>query len=321
MRRFCGEMPFNLGPELLQQNKKITQTSQRQRAIAQVPFSSVFYCSNPLAAILTRRRAQIFYLLVASLARIKDITHFFEGPPKIDPATEISRRLRFVEIERRDGSMRNTSSNVGPSISTFGVMKKNVPVGDVLFRRCGGGAIEYVFAQPVEWDAWYFQTSVDALCDQDPVRFYIQESDDGIEWRTIGSSMAAQVAQTTIFLNGQFSTSPKRLHRHTFRLLRPTMCGYYILMLLGDLQNFGLAVCGFLGRERLGACVPNIQAVCFVLFQLAAAWSARPSEGDCSAFVYVYLAAMQVAPAQAARASRARCAASGVLAPRCVSPQ
>jgi hypothetical protein len=297
MFTFKGDIQYNLGrksgvPTLATGSKR----KYRHRAMAQVPFTSVFYCSNPLAAILSRRRTQIFYLLVASLARIKDVSYLFqEQRQSDDPMTEISRRLRFVEIERRDGSLRNMSSNIGPYISAFGVLKENTPVGDITYRESRRGAIEYVFAQPVEWDAWYFQTSADAVCDHDPVRFAIEESDDGVDWRTVGSSMAAQVAQTTIFLNGQFSTSPQRSRRHTFRLLRPTMCGYYILMILGDLQNFGLAVCGFLGRERLGACIPNIQAVCFVLCQLAAAWSASMAEGDCSAFVYVYFAAMQVA--------------------------
>jgi hypothetical protein len=291
MRNYAREKlaEFNLFP---QNEVKI----QRLRATAQVPFSSVFYCSNPLAAVLTRKRTQIFYLLIAILAKIKDVTFLFEEPKSL-PTTEISHRLRFVEIERRDGALRNKSGNVGPFISAFGVMKNNLPVGTVTHRYNGRGVIEYMFAQPVEWDAWYFQTSADALSDQDPVRFAIEESEDGVKWRTVGSSMVAQVARTTIFLHGRFNTSRERSHRHTFRSLRPTMCGFYILMLLGDLQNFGLALCGFLGRERLGACVPNIQAACFVLCQLVAAWSANAAEGDCSAFVYLYFAAMQVRPA------------------------
>ena len=105
--------------------------------------------------------------------------------------------------------------------------------------------------------------------------------------------MSMQITKETLFLHGYFPTSKARGFRHDFHVLAPSFFGYFAVRFLGDFQAICLALCGWLGLERLGAQLPNVQVCLFVVSMLIASSSTRPSEGDYSVIPHLYFSAMQ----------------------------
>jgi hypothetical protein len=272
---------------------RVKTTKYRQKAVGKVPFSSVFYCSNPLAAILTRRRTHLFYFITAIITRIPDIVYLFSSQHP-EPTWPRSNFLKFTVLEHRNRVQNTSHPELGTAISAFGVIRNNLVVGEVASLWREGGSAVVRFESTVEWDEWFFTTSsVEQTASDDPIRFMLEGSIDGKEWEVVGSSMSALAGRTAVFLHGRFDTSLNRAHRHTFRVLRPTLFGYYIIATLGDLQNTGLLLCGICGRERLGGNIPNVQALLFMTSQLVAAWGAPLANGDRTRLIYLHFAAMQ----------------------------
>jgi hypothetical protein len=260
----------------------------RRQALAKIPFSSIFYCSNPLAAALTRKRTQIFFFLLAALG---NLTEFWPAQLFEDLSLQRSLQIRFNGLERRGGRSAKISCISGPGISSLGITQNEKPISSHTLFEESENSMTISFDQPTMWNGWYFVTS-DASPECDPVKFSL-EAFDGSKWKTVGSSMAMQVTQETVFLHGHFETSRVRGARHDFHVLAPSFFGYFAVRFLGDIQGISIALCGWLGRERLGAQLPNVQASLFVLSMLIATCFTHPSKGDYSVVPHLYFGMMQ----------------------------
>ena len=170
------------------------QMTFRSKAMSRVPFSSVFYCSNPLAAALTRRRTQLFFF---GLAIVANITEFWPLQLLDDLMLRKSKQLKFTKLESRspvsesDVACTNSQSCSGPGISSFGVTMNGHPVKVDADFRVDGPSMIVDFKEPVEWNGWYFVTG-DFDPRHDAVRFKLETSDGG-ERETVGSSSWTQV--------------------------------------------------------------------------------------------------------------------------------
>ena len=263
----------------------------RQNALRKIPFSSIFYCSNPLAAALTRKRTQIFFFLLAMVGNLSEFwpTQIFQ-----DLSVQSSVKIRFTTLARRRSSTAvssNQCSFAGPGIAELGLYKSGQLISVGNSSAVSENSITLSFDAPVEWNEWFFITGA-ASPEDDPIKFSL-ETFDGSKWKTIGSSLSMQVTKETLFLHGRFETSTERGARHTFYVLAPSFFGYFAVRFLGDFQGFAMAVLGALGKERLGAQVPNVQASLFVLSMLIASCYPDRTKGDYSAIAHLYFGAMQ----------------------------
>ena len=285
---------FESGPNIIRSpsiNKIEMDVSStfRRKALAKIPFSSVFYCSQPLAAALTRKRTLIFFF---ALAVIGNLTEFWPAQVFEDLSAQKSQQIRFNVFERRGIHISaSTRCPFGPSIASLGITSNGKPISFPNKSTASESSITMSFDPPVEWNGWFFVTDHRSP-ECDPVKFSL-ETFDGSKWKTVGSSMSMQVTKETVFLHGYFQTSKERGVRHDFDILAPSFFGYFAVRFLGDGQGIGIALCGFLGRERLGAQLPNVQAFLFVVSMLIASCFTDPSKGDYSAIPHLYFGLMQ----------------------------
>ena len=156
-------IPYREGKTKFRQRLSETIQSDetcRRLAMARVPFSSMFYCSNPLAAALTRRRTQIFFV---ALALLGNVSEFWPAEVFKEHTLRVASQVRFSALEWR-GGCQNATCLTSPGVSSFGltlrgedltVEKKQVQVQ----QHIEGPSIRLVFSAPVEFNGWYFTTS------------------------------------------------------------------------------------------------------------------------------------------------------------------
>jgi hypothetical protein len=201
----------------------------RHRALAKIPFSSIFYCSNPLAAALTRKRTSVFFLC---LALVGNVSEFWPSQLFRDHRVRESLKLRFTSIGRRDAQAESCTTE--RAIALLGISRSGIDISVPNRTEHSGSSITVSFDHPVQWDAWHFLTAHGPRAN-DPVRFSL-DAFDGDAWKTVGSSLAVQVSTETVFLHGRFATSESRGARHDFDVLGPTFFGYFAVRFLGDMQ-------------------------------------------------------------------------------------
>jgi hypothetical protein len=281
------------GPKILQRHFKDQMKwdsfrTYRLKALEKIPFSSIFFCSNPLAAALTRKRTQFFCF---ALAMVGNLSESWMGQVVEDLTIQKSLGLRFNVIARRSSGVASSHCGFAPSVGALGLTHKGKMISVQNTSVNFESYMQVSFDLPVKWNAWFFVTSNNSP-ECDPVKFSL-ETFDGSHWKIIGSSMSMQVTKETVFLHGHFATSDARGFRHDFNVLAPSFFGYFVVRFLGDFQAFSIALCGWLGWERLGAQLPNVQVVLFVFSMLIASTYTRPSQGDYSVLPHLYFATMQ----------------------------
>ena len=159
--------------------------------MSRVPFSSVFYCSNQLAAALTRRRTQLFFL---ALAIVGNLSEFWILTIMDDFMLQKSKHLKFTNLQSRQVSSDNKDPALnGPGIRSFGLTLNGRPVQQEGDYTIDGSTMTLDFKEDVEWNGWYFETDASDP-GRDAVRFMLEAKHDG-QWELVGSSSWAQVDQ------------------------------------------------------------------------------------------------------------------------------
>ncbi len=272
-------------------------SNPRIKALACVPFSSVFYCSNPVAALLTRNIFIAACLLSAIVGYAPEVIHVQSSRASNIRA---SSKVKFTNLQQRDGCRVNASSVeemcvLGPGIAHFGLIRGTEDVNLNRNTSTMGPSVILYFPSVVHWDSWYFVTT-DTDPERDSIRFVLESQVEDDTWETVGSSMSMQVSKNTYFLHthefGTFATSLGRAERHELDSLGPTLFGYYLVRWIGDGHNLVLAFLGAIGRECLASHVPVLMCVLFSCCQLIAAFQADTSRGDYSAVSYLFFGLM-----------------------------
>ena len=151
--------------------------------------------------------------------------------------------------------------------------------------------IEFEFSSAHRWNGWFFEMSPHLNF---PTRFAVYTKIDD-EWRQVGSSSFVQIADNTIFLNGNYV--PLRDQNH-FKLSGPGYFGFWLSRLVGGVFFTGLFVSGVTGRARTG--VPLLCSSFLIIFlglQVVEAFSTFELNGNysyiaCSIIVLFYCTAV-----------------------------
>ena len=169
-----------------------SQKTLRSRAMSRVPFSSVFYCSNPLAAALTRRRTQLFFL---ALAVVGNLSEFWPLHIMDDFMLQKSKHLKFTNLQSRIVCPDNICRDgpACPGIRSFGLTLNGQPLQLAGDYNTHNASITLDLKEAIEWNGWYFETDASDP-GRDAIRFMLEAKHDG-QWETVGSSSWAQVDQ------------------------------------------------------------------------------------------------------------------------------
>ena len=250
----------------------------RRIAVQSVPFSSIFYCSNPLAAALTRRRCQAFFLFIA-LLHLPDTIKFARWR---EFTVLTSQRFRFTMIpsESVDKNM--------PFMISFGITMDGKELDAIDQNHSWGEPGYFNFSKSLTWNGWFFETSPSLNA---PTKFSLFTEIDGA-WRQVGSSSFVQVADNTLFLTGPYSPSEGR---NRFQLSYPGVCGHWLCRISGGLNTAGLFLSGATGRARVGSTFFSLSFfLSFMALQLIEAYSTFGQNGNhsyipCFILFFVYL--------------------------------
>jgi hypothetical protein len=248
----------------------------------------MFYCSNPLAAALTRRRTQFFYLFLG----ISHLPQFFEfvkyvsnGVPWEQQFFMSSQHFRFELLESRDSSCQGNWSRL--SSSTFGLTRNGKKIDTAPnFWNSTGSVVLFSFQAPVEWSGWYFNVGVPSPSPCDPMRFSFHtltsipgpftNASATTPWKQVGSSSSVQVAATTVFLNGRYEqglggdgneVGGGGGRTHHFHVQGPKFWGFLVARLVGGAVLLGMAYFGATRRARVGELLPHAFSALFISCQ------------------------------------------------------
>ena len=256
----------------------------RSCAVRGVPFSSIFFCSNPLAAGLTRRRLQVFFLILGLL----HLPQFYEFARWKEFTVLKSQCFRFTILDTDfldPMQIRDVSFGLTLDGTVLETMQKHHSLAESFMFNLTSAHV---------WNGWFFEISPHQ---GGRAKFSLHSIVDG-EWRQVGSSSFAQVADTTVFFNGVYAASPGRNH---FQLSSPGYWGFWVNRLLGGVSSLGLAVSGAMRRCRTGSsfCC-NVFFTTSIAIQLLEAWGTRALNGNhsyvvCLALSVIYAGAILLA--------------------------
>jgi hypothetical protein len=247
----------------------------KQTAFALIPFTSLFYLSQPSAALLSRRRTQIFILFFAILySRVSNRQTTFADYKVLKFTAMQIRDQQYLESTFRahdfqqldpeqfrcsgvDPYNKNSNQSMS-SISAFGILWNGEDVVAPHRTYQDGQSHYIVFCEPVEWNGWYFETSRIADPRLDPLRFAVHGY-DGRSWTLVGSSSYVGASIGITFFHATHATSEARGYRECFDLARHAPGGPIII----SATAFTLFVCGFAQRGELGR---NVMVAFFFLW-------------------------------------------------------
>ena len=243
-----------------------------------VPFSSIFFCSNPLAAGLTRRRLQAFFLILGLL----HLPQFYEFARWKEFTVLKSQSFRFTLFDT-DFLDQTHIRQISLGLTLDGMVIETMEKQHALSE-----SMVFNFTSAHVWNGWFFEISPDQ---GGRTKFSLHSMVNGA-WRQVGSSSFAQVADTTVFFDGLYHASPGRNH---FQLSSPGYWGFWVNRLLGGVSSLGLAVSGAMRRCRTGSsfCC-NVFFTTSTVIQLVEAYSTRAVNGNHSYIVCLVLAVIYV---------------------------
>jgi len=154
------------------------------QALEQAGLSSVWDDTHPFTAALFKPwtpfvvSAYILYILADFAVTVYMVA---------EDRRVLARHFRFTALETRDPSR----GVRGPGISGLGVVRKQdrplTLLAPVDRRAVSNASHTISFAEPVWMNGWWFETSFGPAGD-DPVRFRLDSSLDGVVWSQVGSS-------------------------------------------------------------------------------------------------------------------------------------
>ncbi len=189
-----------------------------RKATQCVPFSCLFYTSRPLEAALTRRLTQVCFALFGLFVLWKTQSSSLELVPK-------SHYLRFTILEQRSTIFNacQFSEMSCHHSSPYGLAHVGLMLNDAYIKEShinfSQGEIFISFANPVDWNAWYFVTSTDHGPEHDPVRFVLHSYQGG-KWHVVGSSSHWKFLSGVVFFHTSFYTPIERGSHVTFNVFK-----------------------------------------------------------------------------------------------------
>ena len=276
-------------------------------ALREVPFSSIFYSSRPLAFTLTRRRTQAFFFIIAILCITKKAT-----PDRVSGEVAVtSNRVRFSVLANRNENIAFFSTPFFAS-SLTNTKHLSIPNRKVTVEKIGllyndqnisreeqllyieGSSIILDFPKPVRWNSWYFVTSNQSP-DSDPVRFMVESHANG-EWRTVSSSTEIPVLGGVVFMNGYYATTTERGGIEKFDLfvrepIKITLQTILLNLVAGTIYLL-ISMAGLCGVEHLAVELAKLRAACGVavnLLHLGLLVNHRSPAWDCEAVQAPYI--------------------------------
>ena len=130
---------------------------------------------------------------------------------------------------------------------------------------------------PVEWNGWRFETGEGWLRNSTVVRFSLYAR-EGV-WRQVGSSTLMQVADATIYLDGEQVLPSSHIFR-TLPLEGPRPYSFLLARTYGGVFIFAIAFFAAMGRVRLAALMPAAFSYSFILHNLYETLRTPPYHGD-----------------------------------------
>ncbi|EKX33293.1 hypothetical protein GUITHDRAFT_120506 [Guillardia theta CCMP2712] len=245
-----------------QSTDSVPESSPDERlryAMRHVPLGSVLRCSNPIAAALSFRIVQVFFILTGGLGLLSVIADLRGGVNSLQAPSSESFKFRVLQTRGGGGSRRF-------SVDSFGLQHEQ-------------GCVE-VSASSNMMRMDEVDESVLYISTREPL-FSVW---DGQDWVKVGSSSSISHSGAVTFLDGLHPTSIERLEVQDFRIKGPRLVP--IIDGLGRLLLFGMLLLSgvggamekhFFGQTILKLCHPMIAvlflAEFFVLCSSAGKWT------------------------------------------------
>ena len=213
------------------------------------------FCSNPIAAGVSKRRFQIALCLVAAFYCWRVYTGtIILAKGSIGAFQCSSARMRVLE---QQGITRN-SFPINQTISSFGLLRDGcaVPGGNVSFQIDHEQLVVRVdFPSPINANGYYFVTSEAGSSGADPVRWTVEVLEyNSSAWLQVGASAWRQYSDGTLGLYSQlpFPTPTSRDYRVTvdYRIPWEWIVDAVVANIIYAAGWFSSAFTGLIGREH-----------------------------------------------------------------------
>ena len=234
-------------------SEKDISNTKRGQAISTVHFSSIFYCSRPFAAALTRTPFQVLYfvlgLLMCSDNRIRDVYIAFYGNNN-----HHSGHFRFDF----HGCEKLNDLNIRPVLGKQEFSPDSYVVENSTYNL--------QFKSPVYFDGWIIHTpsELPACASSLWIKVFIKEEGiRGGSWKQVDSSSKVQITDKAVFLNGSFDLAKYRGGYVRFRASKQNVFGFILPEAVAGLYLGLLGVFGFAGIVKLASKLPLYNAIIF----------------------------------------------------------
>jgi hypothetical protein len=256
-------------------HEEIGSNAKRGLAISKVHFSSIFYCSRPFAAALTRKRFQLMYtvfgLLMCLDNRFSELHIAFTGN-----GHHCANHFRFEFIGCKDLN----SLKIRP---VFGKMEFTPQAYTV-----ENSTYNLEFHPPVCFDGWIIHTPIDLpSCSSSLVySVFVKKDIQEIKgnptqgWKQIDSSSKVQIADKTLFLNGSFDMTKYRGTDVQFRTSKQNVFGFILPEAIASIYLGLLGVLSFAGFAKFASKLPMYNAILFISSQIVNCTICFTSPGD-----------------------------------------
>ena len=246
--------------------------NNRRQALASVPFASMFYCSNPLAAALSRRRIQLLFFVIA-IFFMPQLVQFARGRV---PVPLMSQHFKFTVLARPHEALNTAQSGTSlfPRIAFTqdSVLVTLVAVNETI----DGNDLYFSFPSPFVWNGWHFKRNDNFS----GMRFALYVHSTRSQWRQVGSSTLMQMnfASRTVFLNGEWL--PPSPHASTLPLESPRPYNIIFIHTVAFGNFLAMSMLSAVGRVRLAANLGIGRQSLFLAFFVYDTVRAPPFPGD-----------------------------------------
>ena len=260
--------------------------AKRKLAVSSVAFSSIFYCSRPFAAALTRKRFQLLYfvigLLMCSEGRILDAYNAFYG--------DNCYRSNHIRFEFTGCENLNTLK-----IEPTNRSHRLIPVSYNCDVAADNSFYNLEFSSRVCFDGWIIHVPPDLPDCGRSLRFSVHIKErDGIlfqeQWKLVDSSSKIHITDRKLFLNGSFDLAKYRGTDVRFRTSKFNIFGFIIPEAFAGIYLGLLGVLGFAGNVKLAARLPVYNGFFFISCQVIHSMIYFSSPGDYTSRFHMALA-------------------------------
>ncbi|EKX51421.1 hypothetical protein GUITHDRAFT_134358 [Guillardia theta CCMP2712] len=144
----------------------------------------VFCSRRPFSSAVTLRWMQMVLFVVGLLFLLRPPNAILFAPWSQVQELEMQSfsLVRFQALQLRNGATGKAITSAG--ISSFGIMRGGCPLLHTNASAADGSSEILFFPSPTSFDGWFLTTGKGPV-DQDPVKFALEGSHDGVNWRLI----------------------------------------------------------------------------------------------------------------------------------------